>query len=122
MRPALAVRGEVLGIFVLVAPLLDRFEVAAADVAGQLAAENELAVCGRALGGRMHGAERGFEGEGARAVGAQANHDDLVGRADENFAGEGRAVALKAHAGGGGGEIKPAFVAGDGGFRHAGGR
>ena len=44
-----------LGVFVLVAPLLDRLELATADIAGDLAAENEFVVGRGGFGGGMDG-------------------------------------------------------------------
>ena len=55
MRAAGAVRLVELGIFVLVAPLLDRLELAAADIAGDLAAENEFVVGRGGFGGGVDG-------------------------------------------------------------------
>ena len=105
---------EILRVFVLVAPLLDDLEIAATDIAGELAAEDEFAGRGGRLGRGMDGRERGFEREGAGFVGAQAEGDHLVGGAGDDLAGEGGAVALEAHAGGGGGEVEPTAVSRDG--------
>ncbi len=98
----------------MVAPLLDGLELAAADETGDLAAEDEFAGGGGGFGGGVDGGEQGFEGERAGFVGAQAEGDDLIGGAGDDLTGEGGAVALEAHAGGGGGEIEPAAVVGDG--------
>ena len=67
---ARAVGIEILRVFVLVAPLLDDLEIAAADVAGELAAEDEFAGRSGRLGRGMDGRERGFERESAGFVGA----------------------------------------------------